>query len=378
MRKICFITGTRADYGLIKPIIDEVKTRSGLALQLIVTGAHLSPEHGNTVEEISENIDAKIEMLEHGDSATSVIKSMGRELNGLATELENLKPDLMVIAGDRYEMLAAASACLVSRTPIAHIYGGDVTEGAFDDSIRHAITKMSILHFVSNEDSRRRVIQMGERPETVFNTGSPSLDKLAGFKPLSRAELEDGLKIQFRKTNLLVTFHPETLAEQSVEHQVEEFVAALEQLDNSHSVIITMPNADPAGNAIRHALEQYAAGRDNIYLFESLGYVRYFSLMSHVDMVIGNSSSGLYEVPSFKIPTINIGNRQKGRLLAESVINCKCTKAEISNAITKARTLDCSNAKNPYGSGNASKQIVDVIEHTELNTIKKFHDIYNS
>lgn len=378
MKKICFITGTRADYGLIKPVIDEAKTRPELIIQLIATGAHLSKKHGETFSEIEEPIDAKVEMLESGDNAGAIIKSMGRELIGLADALENLKPDFVIIPGDRYEMLAAASACLIARIPIIHIYGGDVTEGAFDDSIRHAITKMASLHFTSNEESRRRVIQMGEQPENVISSGSPSLDKLHTLKTLSREELADSLKIKFRKHNIIATFHPETLSEQGVDSQVKEFISALGELGDDYSIIVTMPNADPEGQKIRTVLEEFAKGRENIYLFESLGYLRYFSMLKNVDMVIGNSSSGLYEAPSFKIPTVNIGNRQKGRLMAGSVINCNCSKDEIVKAIKHAEKLDCSNIQNPYGNGNSAKIIIDKIISTTPATAKVFHDIYNS
>ncbi len=378
MKKICFITGTRADYGLIKPLIEQVQKNKSLKLQLIVTGAHLSKAHGLTVNEISEKIDAKVEMLESGDNAESIVKSMGRELIALAATLTKLKPDLMIIAGDRYEMLTAASACLIMRIPIAHTYGGDVTEGAFDDAIRHAISKMSHLHFATNEDSRRRIIQLGESPKTVFNFGSPSLDKIKTLKKLSKEQLAKDLKIKFRKYNLLVTFHPETLATIPVDKQITQFISALGELSDEHSVIITMPNADPEGQKIRAALQKFSKTRSNIYLFESLGFLRYFSMLAIVDMVIGNSSSGLYETPSFKIPTVNIGNRQKGRLMAKSVINCACDKKAILSAITKAKKLDCSKVKNPYGDGNSAKKIIDIIAKTKLTTIKKFYDLHNS
>lgn len=376
--KLCFITSSRADFGLIKPVIDEAKSRPEIEVQLIVTGTHLSKEHGYTVREIKDNINAQIEMLEHGDTTASIIKSMGNELIGLSQELDRLKPDLMVITGDRYEMLVAASACLVARIPVAHIYGGDITEGAFDDAIRHAITKMSHLHFASNDTARHRIVQMGELPETVFNTGSPSLDKIESMKFLSREELQEQLKIKFREFNLLITFHPETLSGATVEEQAHQFIAALEQLDDSHTMIITMPNADPENGKIRDVLERFASNRDHVYLFESLGYLRYFSLLKNADMVIGNSSSGLYEAPSFKIPTVNIGDRQKGRIMAASVVNTPCFTNEILHAIREAKTLDCQNVENPYGKGGSAKQIIDIILATKPDIRKRFYDLHNS
>lgn len=381
MKKICFITGTRADYGLIKPVIDEFRANENYELQLIVTGAHLSNEHGHTVDEIKNDgvpISAEIEMIADGDNSRAVIKSMSRELAGLAHALDRLRPDLMFIAGDRYEMLIAASACLIAKVPIAHLYGGDITEGAFDDAIRHAITKMSHLHFVSNDESRRRVIQMGEQPEHVFTTGSPSLDKIKTLKFLDKKELEAALNITFRKFNLLITFHPETLSYMPVEVQITEFIDALSELDDKHSLIITMPNADPEGEKIRAALSAFAEGKNNVYLFESLGYLRYFSVMSQATMVVGNSSSGIYETPSFKIPTVNIGGRQRGRLMAKSVVNCACDHEEITNAIKFAKNLQCEIIENPYGNGGSSKKIVEIINKTRISQMlltKKFYDI---
>ena len=369
---------------MIKPVIDEFKHYNNFKTQLIVTGAHLSKAHGYTVEEIKNDgleISAEIDMLSNDDTPRAITKSIGREFTGLAHSLDKLKPNLMVIAGDRYEMLAAASACLVARIPIAHIYGGDITEGAFDDAIRHAITKMSHLHFVSNEESRRRVIQMGEQPEHVFNVGSPSLDKIKSLKYLSREELAENLKIKFRKYNLLVTFHPETLSPLPIEAQIAEFTGALRELGDEFVVFITMPNADPDGEKIRNALQSFVKDKENFCLFESLGYSRYFSLMNNVTAVIGNSSSGIYEAPSFKIPTVNIGNRQHGRLMAKSVINCAIDKDEILKSIETAKSLNCEKVKNPYDGGNASKKIVEAISKTQLGSkllIKKFHDIHNS
>ncbi len=379
--KLCFITSSRADFGLIKPVIDIAKKRPGIELQIIATGTHLSKNHGHTIDEITKSglkVTAEVKMLEDDDTAESIVESMGNELIGLSSTLTRLKPDLIVMAGDRYEMLAAATACLILQIPIAHIYGGDLTEGAFDDAIRHAITKMSHLHFAASEDSRRRVIQMGEVPETVFNSGSPSLDKIITMVLLSKEELVKDLKIKFREYNLLATFHPETRSRQSVEDQAKEFTSALAWLDDRHSIIITMPNADPGNDIVKQAIQKTAKNKDNIYLFQSLGYERYFSLMSHVQIVIGNSSSGIYEAPSFKVPTVNIGNRQKGRIMAESVITCACLAGEINKAIEYAKTLDCSSVKNPYGDGDSAVKIIDAILAAKISPIKKFHDIHNS
>ena len=383
MRKICFITGSRADYGLIKPVLDEVR-RSKFKLRLIVLGSHLDPKYGNTIEEIRKDkikIDAQIKMRLRSDSSSEIVKSMAAELAQIADVYTKLKPDLVVITGDRYEMLAAASAALIFRIPIAHIYGGDVTEGAFDDSIRHAITKMAALHFVSNADSKKRIIQMGESAQNVFDVGSPSLDKLKTLKKISRKELESILGLKFRENNILVTFHPETLSKQSITSQMKELFGALGKLDNSNLIIFTMPNADPEGQVIRKQIMSFVKRKGNAKAFESLGYHKYFSLLAQVDVVVGNSSSGLYEVPSFKIPTINIGNRQTGRLKASSVIDAKCTKKAILSAVTQVKKLDCSKTKNPYGDGNSSKKIIAVLEKIEDFSqliYKKFYDLHNS
>jgi UDP-N-acetylglucosamine 2-epimerase (non-hydrolysing)/GDP/UDP-N,N'-diacetylbacillosamine 2-epimerase (hydrolysing) len=281
---------------------------------------------------------------------------------GFADALERLKPDLMVILGDRFEILAAAQAAMVAKIPIAHIAGGDITEGAYDESIRHSLTKMAHLHFATNEASARRIRQLGENPAHVYNVGSPGIDQIKRMKLLSKEELEHDLSFAFRKKNLLITFHPVTLDETGSEEQFRELLSALEELGQEVGLIFTKSNADNHGRILHRMTEEFVKSRHNAAMYTSLGQLRYLSVMSHVDMVVGNSSSGLYEAPSFKIPTVNIGDRQRGRLQASSVINCPPKKEQIVSAIQTAFEMDCSQTVNPYGDGNSSKRIKDIIK----------------
>ncbi len=359
-RKICVVTGTRADYGLLYWLMQEIRQDTALRLQIAVTGMHLSPEFGLTYKAIEADgfvIDEKIEMLLSSDTAAGVAKSMGLGVIGFADALARLRPDMLVLLGDRYEILAAAQAAMVARVPIAHIAGGDVTEGAFDEAIRHSITKMSHLHFVTNEASARRVRQLGENPDHIFNVGSPGLDYIKRVKLLSRNELEEAMDFKFRPKNLLVTFHPVTLERQSAEAQFSELLMALESLGQDTGIVFTKPNADTDGRAIARLMDDYVAGHANARAYTSLGQLRYLSAMSHVDAVVGNSSSGLYEAPSFGKPTVNIGDRQKGRLMADSVINCATNAQSISKAILNALEADCSGVNNPYGDGDSAMRI---------------------
>jgi len=381
LRKICVVTGTRAEYGLLYWLMREIQADDELQLQLIVTGMHLSPEFGLTYQVIEQDgfkIDQKIEMLLSSDTPVGIAKSIGLGIIGFAETLERLMPDLLVILGDRYEILAAAQAAMVARIPIAHIAGGDTTEGAIDEAIRHSITKMSHLHFVTNDISAQRVIQMGENPEHIFNYGEPGLDQINRLKLLSKEEVETSLGFKFRKRNLLITFHTVTLEQDSPHEQFEQLLNALDMLDSDVGLIITKPNSDTGGRILIKMIDEYVMKRDNAKAFMSLGQLRYLSCMSHVDAVVGNSSSGLYEAPSFRKPTVNIGDRQRGRLQAESIINCNPEIKQIYDAIQIAFRMDCSNVVNPYGDGETSPKIIKIFKKIDnyKNLLKKhFYEV---
>lgn len=377
-RKICVVTGTRAEFGLLRWLMGEIQYEPDLELQVLATGMHLSPEFGLTYREIEQAgfvIDAKVEMLLSADTTTAVTKSMGLGLISYADAYERLAPDLIVVLGDRFEIFAAAAAAMIAGIPVAHLHGGETTEGAFDEAIRHSITKMSHLHFVAAEEYRRRVIQLGEQPERVFLVGGLGIDAIKRIKLLDREALEESLGFKFGSRNLLITFHPVTLEGQvSSGQQMAELLAALGELDDTH-LLFTMPNADTGGRELAAMLNQFAATRQNVRVYTSLGQLRYLSCMKYVDAVVGNSSSGLAEAPSMGIATINIGDRQKGRLSASSVINCESTQQSISGALslvfdpTFRSTL--TSTKNPYGSGGASEKIVKIIKNHDLNNLLK-------
>ena len=374
-RKICVVTGTRAEYGLLLPLLEEIRLDPELELQIVATGMHLAPEFGLTFKEIEQDgfaVDAKVEMLLASDTPVGIAKSIGLGTIGFADAYHQLKPDLVVLTGDRFELLAAAQAALVARLPVAHIAGGDTTEGAFDESIRHAVTKMAQLHFVTNEGSRRRVIQLGENPERVFNFGSLTVDRIQRMDFLSRQELERELDFKLRKVNYLVTFHPVTLENDSSSEQFGELLAALDSLGPDAGIIFTGSNADTGGRTLLAMMNDFVNRRPgHARAFTSLGQLRYYSLMRQVDAVVGNSSSGLYEAPSFKLPTVNIGDRQKGRLRAASIIDCEPHREAILAALQRAQTLDCSTVVNPYGEGGAAPKMKDVLKRTPLENILK-------
>lgn len=376
-RKICIVTGTRAEYGLLSTLMGEIKKDPELELQVVVTGMHLSPEFGLTYREIEEDgffIDRKVEMLLSSDTAVGIAKSIGLGVIGFADVFAQLQPDLLILFGDRFESFAAAQAALVAKIPIAHIAGGDVTEGAFDDAIRHSITKMSQLHFVTNKDSFQRVKQLGEDPSHIYNVGSTGIDRIVSLPRMSRSELEKDLSFKFLKKNLLITFHPVTLDSEASGKQFKELTEALDALGGDVGLLFTKPNADPEGREIIRLLDEFVFEHTNAAVYSSLGQQRYFSLIAQVDAVVGNSSSGIYEVPSFYKPTVNIGDRQKGRLFASSVISCSPKKAEIEKAIRKAFVTDCSAAVNPYGEGCSSKKILGVIKSfTDYKALLKKH-----
>jgi len=314
-RKICVITGTRAEYGLLRWVMQGIKDDPELTLQVIATGMHLSPEFGLTYREIEKDgfqIDRKVEMLTSSDTPVGIAKSMGLGLIGFAEALNELNPDLIVVLGDRFEIFAAVAAALVARMPVAHLHGGEITEGAFDEALRHSITKMSHLHFVAAEEYRQRVIQLGEQPERVFLVGGLGIDNIKRLKLLDRAELEASIDFQLGAKNLLITFHPVTLETSTAEDQMAELLAALAELKDTQ-LIFTMPNADTDGRALIKMVQQFVAEHPNARAYTSLGQLRYLSCAAQVDGVVGNSSSGLAEVPSFKKGTINIGDRQRGR-----------------------------------------------------------------
>ena len=382
-RKICVITGTRAEYGLLRWVMQGIKDDPELTLQVIATGMHLSPEFGLTYREIEKDgfqIDRKVEMLASSDTPVGIAKSMGLGTIGFADALNELKPDLIVVLGDRFEIFSAVASALVARIPVAHLHGGETTEGAFDEALRHSITKMSHLHFVAAEEYRQRVIQLGEQPERVFLVGGLGIDNIKRLKLLDRAELEASIDFQLGAKSLLITFHPVTLETSTAEDQMAELLAALAELKDTQ-LIFTMPNADTDGRALIKMVQQFVAQHTNARAYTSLGQLRYLSCVAQVDGVVGNSSSGLAEVPSFKKGTINIGDRQRGRLQAASVINCEPTRQSIDAALKKLYTADfqgsLSQVRNPYGEGGASEQVVKTIKHCALDGIakKSFYDL---
>ena len=380
-RRICFVTGSRADYGLLWHPMRAVAAEPGFELQVAVTGMHLSPQFGLTVGAIEADgfpITGRVESLLDSDTGSGIAKSMARGTAGFADLLTEAAPDLLVLLGDRYEVLAAANAALVMGVPMAHLCGGDVTEGAYDDSIRHALTKMAHLHFVTNADAARRVIQLGEAPERVYDVGSSGLDFVRNFERLDRAALAEQLGVDADRPWLLVTFHPVTRDARPSGVQLQALLDALEPLLATHSAIVTQPNADNEGLTLTRQIEAWVAGRAHAHLFASLGQTRYLSVMAEAEAVIGNSSSGLYEAPSFDVPTVNIGTRQQGRPRATSVIDCAPERDAIAAAISQALAMDCSGVTNPYGDGHTSERIVAVLKQIPdfralLN--KRFHDL---
>lgn len=381
-RKVAVFTGTRAEFGLLHFLLEDLAASPSLQLQLLVSGAHLSPEFGETVREIEKDgwqIDAKVEMLLSSNSAVGVVKSMGLGLIGFADALERMQPDLLIILGDRFEALAIAQAALIMKIPIAHVHGGEISEGAFDDAIRHAITKMASLHFVAAERYRQRVIQMGEQPSTVFNVGAIGLDHFMRGARMPMDELRASLGFELRQPYLLVTYHPVTQLDEAPE---ATFAALLDALDRfpDHQVLITYPNADNGGRELIRMVQAYAAAQpQRVCSVASLGFRRYHSALSSAAAMIGNSSSGIIEAPAFAVPTVNVGARQLGRLAAESVLHCAANEDSICAAICEALSEQfravCSNATNPYGQGNAAGAIVAVLETDPWPFDKHFYDI---
>lgn len=384
MKNICIITGARSEYGLLKPLLDELKLNKNVNLNLVVTGMHLSPEFGYTIKEIENDkfkIYDKIEILLSSDTHVGVSKSIGLAVISFSEVFEKMKPDILIGLGDRFELFAAVSAAFIAGIPIAHISGGEVTIGAFDDGFRHSITKMSHLHFTSTEKYRKRVIQLGEDPNRVYNVGSLSVDNIKKMRFMPKKELESSLNFKLDQPTFLVTFHPATLSNYSAEIQFSELLKAL-SFFKDYKIIFTKPNADNGGRMIIKMIDEYVnENKGSTISFISLGQERYLSLLNQVKMMIGNSSSGIVEMPYFNKPTINIGDRQQGRIFDKSIIQCDPKKESIINAIkiglsNSFRNKVWDNYKT-YGNGLASKKISKIILNYNLNSIRKkiFYDL---
>ena len=383
MKRVCVVTGSRAEYGLLRWVMQGLQDSEVCQLQTVVTGMHLSPEFGSTWQAIADDgfaIDWKVEMLLGSDSAVGVTKSMGLAMTGFADAFSHLSPDLVVLLGDRFEIMAAGTAALIAGIPIAHLHGGEVTEGAYDDAIRHALTKMAQLHFTAAEPYRDRVIQMGEDPAQVWCVGGFGLDGVMKLDRMGRTELEDSIGMSLGETAMMVTFHPETASGAAPRAQMAELLAALE--DIPAQLIFTMPNSDNEGRVLFAMIEDFVArhpGRSCVHT--SLGQRRYLSALAEVDAVVGNSSSGLIEAPAFGKGTVNIGARQDGRLRAASVVDCAAERGAIAQAIAQVLTpgfrAGLAGQTNPYGNGGASARTVSVIENWQACPgPKRFHDLF--
>ncbi|WP_372626958.1 UDP-N-acetylglucosamine 2-epimerase [Arsukibacterium sp.] len=377
-KKVAVFTGTRAEYGLLYWLLHDINADSELQLQLLVTGSHLSPEFGNTYQQIIADgfdINEKIEILLSSDSNVGTVKSMGLAMIGLADSLSRLQPDVMILLGDRFEALAAAQTAMLMKIPVLHLHGGEITEGATDDAIRHAITKLSYLHATSTEAYRQRVIQLGESPERVKNVGAIGLDHLARTRLLSKAQLAEALAFKLDQPYFVVTYHPVTLAEEPPLASFNALLSALDQF-KQYQIILTYPNADEGGRQIIERLISYAAEQpDRVLAVSSLGQLRYLSAVKHAAAVIGNSSSGIIEVPAFKVPTVNVGTRQQGRLAAPSVKHCRMDTSDIAACIEQAVSDAIPVGDNPYGQGNASAKIIYMIKQLQFNPVKHFFDL---
>ncbi|WP_293912754.1 MULTISPECIES: UDP-N-acetylglucosamine 2-epimerase [unclassified Sphingobacterium] len=382
MRKICVVTATRAEYGLLKPLMDLIQQSADLELQIIATGAHLSPEFGLTYLQIEADgftINEKVEILLSSDTSGSIVKTMGLAMNGMADVLPRLSPDLLVILGDRYEMLAIASAATIFKVPIAHLHGGEITEGAYDDAIRHAITKLSHLHFASTEEYRNRIIQMGEDPNRVFNVGAIGLDNIRNLKLLTKEELEKVLEIKFLKYNYQITFHPETLGELSSKEQFQILLDAIDEQQDSF-FIFTKANADTDGRIINQMIDNYVIKNPvKAKAFTSLGSLRFLSVVQECTAIVGNSSSGILEAPSLNTATLNIGDRQRGRVQAASVFNVPCTLEGIRIGFDEVRrkylNRELKEVINPYYQDNIANRIAKVIIDNIITIEKHFNTI---
>ncbi len=376
-RKICIVTGSRAEYGLLYWLLKEVDEDQDFELQLIVTGTHLSSEFGLTYKEIEKNfkIDKKIDIKLTSDNSIDISRSMSIAQTYFSEAYNEINPDIVIILGDRYEIFSAAISAMISRIPIAHIHGGELTEGAIDDAIRHSISKMSHLHFTAAEEYSKRVIQLGEEPKRVFNVGGMGIENIKRLKLLTKEQFEKSINFKLNDKNVLVTFHPVTLENKTSKKQFQELLDAIDEL-NDTNIIFTKTNSDMDGKIINLMIDEYTAKNPiKSKCFKSLGQVNYLSALLHVDLIAGNSSSGLLEAPSFKIGTVNIGDRQRGRIKSDSVIDCLPEKKNIRDSIKKIYSNEfkqlLKNVKNPYGEGNASKKIINVLKTTQLQGILK-------
>lgn len=385
MKKICVVTATRAEYGLLKPLIRRLRDDGRWELQLVVTGTHLDTAFGYTCAEIEADgfaVAAKIPIMEHGDDGCAVSRMMANALCGFGAYFKEMQPDMLVILGDRTEMLAIASAAMNARIPIAHLHGGELTQGAVDDCVRHALTKLSYLHFPATEEYRRRIIQMGEAPERVYNVGALGVENILHETLLTQEELAADAGFPARQPYAVVTFHPVTLEQDTARAQTEELLAAMKTRRDLF-FLITKANADAGGRAVNDMLEQAAAECENMKLVASLGMKRYLSAVKHAQLVLGNSSSGIIEAPALRVPTVNIGDRQQGRIMADSVIGCEPERASILKAMERAQTLHEQIRRgeltydNPYGDGQTSQRIVEILaEHlkTPIDLKKRFYE----
>jgi GDP/UDP-N,N'-diacetylbacillosamine 2-epimerase (hydrolysing) len=378
-RKICVVTGTRAEYGLFYPVMKKMQASDRLALQLVATTMHLSEEFGLTYRQIENDgfaIDEKVENLLASDSKAATAKSTGLATVLLSDVYTRLQPDIVLLLGDRFETHAAATTAMLMNIPIAHIHGGEVTEGAVDEQIRHSITKMAFLHFTSTEAYRKRVIQMGEAPEKVFCTGAPGIDNILNMELLDKASLEKELQWAFSAPTALFTYHSETLSTSDVNGQIQKILEAIARSDIN--VLFTYANADEGGRVINRAIERFAAKDPKKYMVvKSLGQLRYLSAMKHADLLIGNTSSGIIEAASFRKPVVNIGNRQQGRLQSGNVIDCDIEDLEacIHQALSSAFVDKCGEVVNVYGEGRAAEQIVRALEQQQVDIVKRFYDL---
>ena len=385
MRRICVVTATRAEYGLLKPLMQRLLDDSDYETRIAVTGMHMSPEFGMTVKEIEQDglpVAKKIEILLSSDTPVALSKSMGLAMISFAEYFAESRPDALIVLGDRFETLAVCCAAMNERIPIFHLHGGEATEGLIDEAIRHSITKMSYLHFTSTEAYRKRVIQMGEAPDRVFNVGAMGVENALQVPKMSVEELEDSLGFTLGSRYAVGTFHPVTLESDTAERQAAELLAALD-MHPDINYLFTKANADTEGRVINHLLAEYERKHSNLYLADSLGMKRYLNVIRHACFVIGNSSSGIIEVPSFHVPTINIGDRQLGRIAGKTVINCQPNRESISNAIDKALDRNflekIKNAQNIYGDGRTSEKIMKIIKEVftgnKIALKKKFYDL---
>ena len=386
MRSICVITGTRAEYGLLYWVMKAIESEPNLQLQLIVTGMHLSPEFGLTYRQIEKDgfvVNKKLEILLSSDTPVGISKSLGLGIISFADAFQELKPDIILVLGDRFEIFSAVSAATIARIPVAHCHGGEATEGLIDEPIRHSITKMSHLHFCSTDNYRKRIIQLGESPESVYNVGALGIENINKLELMSKNDFEHAISFKLDKElSFLVTFHPVTLENSTSSDQISQLLKALDSINNC-KIIFTKSNADTNGRIINTLIDEYVKkNQEKSVCFTSLGQLRYLSALKHVDCVIGNSSSGLIEVPHFKIATVNIGDRQRGRIMGESVIQCEPNSDEIKKAISKAISADFKNRTlynsiNPYGTGNSSDSIVSTLKSINLDNIlmKRFYDL---